>query len=171
MAIFSPRRRPAPSPPIPGLRCLASGTGQRLWMSIICGSWSGRRSEDSQKSHRPRLIGRGFLLGSQCWTGTHDASGLEPQRAPCRVVPFPAHFGPTSLFTSLSSRLCGIPRGNSNSNCSYSGSFLRRVPHRLAWSRKAFPRDARAMTRHTRPKRPASRSRKSNMPGVMIARP
>ena len=26
MAVFSPQRRPAPSPPVPGLRCLASGT-------------------------------------------------------------------------------------------------------------------------------------------------
>ena len=28
-AIFSPRRRPSPSPPVPGLRCLASDTGDR----------------------------------------------------------------------------------------------------------------------------------------------
>jgi len=75
------------------------------------------------KTHRPRLIGRGFLSGSQCWTATHDGSGLEPHRAPCRMVPFLAYFGPTSLFTPLRSRLCGIPRENHDSHCSDSGSL------------------------------------------------
>jgi hypothetical protein len=41
-AIFSPRRRPAPSPPVPGMRRFASGSDQRLWMSI-----AGRSSDDA----------------------------------------------------------------------------------------------------------------------------
>ena len=42
MAIFSPRRRPALSPPVLGLRCLAFDTGYKPWMSIT-GSSSSRR--------------------------------------------------------------------------------------------------------------------------------
>jgi len=41
-----------------------------------------------------------------------------------------------ALRASLSSRLCGIPGGNSDSNRSRLGTFRHRLPHGLSWSRR-----------------------------------
>ena len=63
-----------------------------------------------------------------------------------------------------------IYRENSGSEPSYSGSFLRRVSRRFAWSRTEQT-PVRDVTAQEAPERPGSRSCVSHVPGVMMARP
>ena len=84
----------------------------------------------------------------------------------CQTVPPNQH----ATFYATFWQKRDIYRENSGSEPSYSGSFLRRVSHGLAWSRTEH-RPGRDVTAQEAPERPGSRSCVSHMPGVMMARP
>ena len=89
-----------------------------------------------------------------------------PLATPCHPLPPNQH----ATFYATFWQKRSISRENSGSEPSYSGSFLRRVSHGLAWSRTEH-RPGRDVTAQEAPERPGSRSCVSHMPGVMMARP
>ena len=89
MAMFWPRRRPSPSLPVPGLRCLASGTGHKLWMSITCSSWRGCRSHARPSRYRPAcrhcLLSSAVMARLSLWLGA-NTPGLFQGGRRCRCL-------------------------------------------------------------------------------------
>jgi hypothetical protein len=111
------------------------------------------KSADSEYRWHPSKVWPLGHVGKFCSGQGGDVTAIPVRQCSSRRPASPCHLSPTSLFTSPFLRNTDNVGQSRQSERSYSGSFLRRMSHRLAWSHTDSAARLRPFRFRRRPRR------------------